>query len=202
MRAIDSNDSTRLPHLYEGFVIDIDDPLRLRRVRVEIPGICSDTGWARPRTMGGGGPQRGGHVLPEKGHTVWVQFVNGEVSKAVYDSAAWGTPDAGSEMPTDILAAGAEGTKVSSLEFSRGDISVRFTIDERDGNRSWRVVAMQKSESGEQALGSIELDIEKRVLDLFGLAGVRVRSLGLVEVVSKGLVKLQGRRVRRTPAQI
>lgn len=202
MRTLDSTDATRLPYVYEGVVIDIADPLNLRRIRANIPGVCSDTGWARPRTMGGGGPQRGGHVLPEKGHTVFVQFVNGESSKAIYEAASWGLPAAGPEMPTDILAAGSSGTQVSSLEFARGNIAVRFTVDERQGHRSWRVVAAQKDGTGETVLGSIELDIETRVMDVFGLAGLRLRSLGVVDLVSKSLVKIQGRRVRRTPAQI
>lgn len=202
MGALDSNDATKLPFIYDGVVIDVDDPKRLRRVRIAIPGISSDLGWAWPRTMGGGGPQRGGHIVPTKGSSVWVQFVNGDSSRPVYDAASWGYPDAGPEMPTDILAAGADGTQVSSLEFARGAFSIRLTVDEREGHRAWRVSAVQNPGSQEQVLGSLELDVEKRVLEVFGLAGVRVRSLGLVELASKSLIKIHGRRVRRSPAQI
>jgi hypothetical protein len=50
-------------------------------------------------------------------------------------------------------------------------------------------------------LGSLELDIEKRVLDLYALAGVQLRSKGFVDIaaVTSRILK---RRVRRSPSQI
>ncbi len=199
--SVDGNDATRRWGLYDGFVIDTKDPRQLRRVRVNIPGICKDTGWARPKTMGGGGAQRGGHVVPDVGHTVYVQFVNGDTRSPVYECGSWGTTEAGPELPTDIVAAGADGPLVSSLEFARGSLAVRLTVDERQGQRTWRVVAVQKSGEAETVLGSIELDLEKRVLDLFGLAGVQIRSKGFVDI--RGITsRILQRRVRRTAAQI
>ncbi len=198
---IDGNDRTLRPFLYEGIVIDVDDPLKMRRVRANVEGVCGDTGWARPKTSGGGGAQRGGHAMPVVGDLVFVQFVRGDTRLPVYECGSWGITDAGPEMPTDILAAGADGPLVSSLEFTRGSIAVRFTVDERDGRRSWRVVAVQKSGETETVLGSLELDIEKRVLDIFALAGVQLRSKGFVDItaVTSRILK---RRVRRTSTQI
>lgn len=198
---IDGNDPTRRPCLYDGTVIDVADPLNLRRVRCNVPGICGDTGWARPKTFGGGGAQRGGHAVPENGASVFVQFVNGDLRLPVYECGSWGLPDEGPEMPTDILAAGSNGPLVSSLEFTRGAVSIRFTVDEREGLRSWRAVAVQKNGESETVLGSIELDIEKRVLDVFALAGVQLRSKGFVDI-SAVTARILKRRVRRTPSQI
>lgn len=198
---IDGNDAARLPFIYDGIVLDVDDPLNLRRVRCFVPNVCSDTGWARPKTSGGGGPQRGGHVMPSKGDSVYVQFVNGDSRLPIYECGAWGTPDEGSELPTDILAAGGNGTLVSSMEFGRGSVAVRFTVDEREGQRSWRVTAVQKSGETETVLGSLELDIEKRVLDLYAIAGVQLRSKGFVDIAA-ATSRILKRRVRRSPSQI
>ena len=198
---IDGNDETRRGFLYDGTVIDVDDPLNLRRVRCDVPGVCKDTGWARPKSAGGGSAQRGGHAVPVKGASVFVQFVNGDVRLPVYECGSWGLPDEGPEMPTDILAAGTDGPLVSSLEFSRGNNAVRFTVDEREGLRSWRVVAVHKSGSTETVLGSIELDLEKRVLDIFALAGVQLRSKGFVDITAV-TARILKRRVRRSPSQI
>lgn len=199
--SIDGTDPYKRFGIYDGRVIDVDDPLQLRRVRCDVPGVCSDTGWARPKTAGGGGAQRGGHVMPVVGDTVYVQFIGGDTRLPIYECGAWGRTDEGPEMPTDILAAGADGPLVSSLEFTRGSVAVRITVDERSGQRSFRAVAVQKNGDAETVLGSIELDIEKRVLDLYALAGVQLRSKGFVDI-SAVTSRILKRRVRRSSSPI
>lgn len=196
MSVLDGNDLDW--GLYDAPVIDTADPLHLRRVRVNIPGR-GETVWALPRTTGGGGPQRGGHLLPRVGQTVLVQFLHGDRRRPVYEGAWWGT----GEQPRELLAAGAEAEQVQAFEVAMGNdgTSIRVTLDERAGKRAWKVAAVQRTGESESVIASIELDLEQRVLDLYGLAGVQVRSLGFVDI--KGLIaRILKRRVDRNTKPI
>ena len=184
--------------LYDGTVIDIDDPLNLRRVRAELPGM-GPTVWAFPRTQGGGGAQQGGHVLPAVGSTVLVQFLHGDRRRPVYEGGWWGT----GEAPRELLAAGGDATKVQAFEWPMGTdgMSLRVTLDGRAGQRKWLLAAVERVGSDETVIASVELDLEQMVLDLYGLAGVQVRSLGFIDV--KGLAaRILKRRVDRNTKPI
>ncbi len=198
------------PYLYEGTVIDVADPLNLHRVRCSIEGVCAQSAWCRPRTGGGGGPQRGGNAVPPVGCTVFVQFVLGEIEQPVYSGGSWGTPDEGSEVPKDITAAKSDAPLISAWEFQRKDTitgavyTVRLTLDERPHHRSIRLVAATTpaganpaDKKPEAVIGSIELDLENRVLDLFATTGIQLRSKGFIDI--RALTsRIQRRRVRRT----
>lgn len=194
-----SIDGTEVDHgIYDGTVIDRADPLNLRRVRVSIPGK-GETVWALPRTLGGGGAQRGGHVLPAIGQTVLVQFLHGDRRRPIYEGAWWGT----GEAPRELLAAGSDAQEVQAFELPLGTdgSALRVTLDGRAGKRAWKVAAVQRTGADESVLGSIELDIEQRVVEVYGLAGVQIRSLGFIDL--KGLTaRILKRRVDRNTKPI
>lgn len=179
-----SEDDVRIYELCEGEVIDDKDPQGRRRVKAKLLRCrypIDDTGWLSPRTIGGGGAQRGAHMVPKVGSRVLVQFIAGDPAHGVYESGEWSTPDGEStDLPNDMSDAGiADNRLVQGLEVGDEKYAVRFTVDERDGHRAFRAYAVAKEEDGtETTLGCIEFDLEQRMLGIYGLAAVVIRSQG------------------------
>lgn len=87
-------------YIYDGIVVDNQDPEGLARVRVLIPGLIEPmSGWAEP-VGAGGSAQRGMFDVPEKGATVSVQFLMGDPDRPKYAHGYWGKPGGQSEVPT------------------------------------------------------------------------------------------------------
>jgi hypothetical protein len=186
------------PYTRLGTVVDNVDPLGMRRVRVSIENITSRSAPALPKTGGGGGAQRGGHSVPKIGQQVFITFLDGDRDRPVYEGAHWANVPGRQEAPSDIVAAGAEGALVASLEIS----GVRFTVDERPGRRAFRLSCFVDNAGVEQLVGSLEFDVEKRVLDVFALAGIQFRTAGFFDVRNALVARILKRRVRRTNAPI
>lgn len=74
---------TRLPGMYVGYVTHRNDPEKLGRVRVCIPGVLEPhSAWAWPLgTAGGGFKDRGFFAVPEEGAEVAVFFNQGDVDQ-------------------------------------------------------------------------------------------------------------------------
>lgn len=89
-----------VPHL--GTVADREDPEKLGRVRLLVPGIYQvPSPWAWPLgTLGGGSAQRGGWFVPEKGADVMVFFALGSHERPHFLAAHWGKPAGTSEAPS------------------------------------------------------------------------------------------------------
>ncbi|MBU1483178.1 MAG: hypothetical protein KKH12_16060 [Gammaproteobacteria bacterium] len=74
-----------------GVVTDRNDPKRLGRVRVRVPGMFEPSGpWARPMTVGGGGRNSGVFAVPQLGADVGVFFRNGNPDEPYYIALNWG----------------------------------------------------------------------------------------------------------------
>ncbi|HWI09409.1 MAG TPA: phage baseplate assembly protein V [Solirubrobacteraceae bacterium] len=81
---------------YEGVVTDVDDPLKIGRLRARVPAVLGeqiDSGWALPCAPSGGGKERGMLFLPQVGDTVWIEFAAGDVSRPIWVGTFWGAPD-------------------------------------------------------------------------------------------------------------
>jgi uncharacterized protein involved in type VI secretion and phage assembly len=99
---------------YEGVVTDVDDPLKIGRIRARVPAVLGEdltSGWALPCAPFGGGKERGMLFLPQVGDTVWMEFAGGDPSRPIWVGTFWGAPestggaddlgsDTGSEAPT------------------------------------------------------------------------------------------------------
>jgi hypothetical protein len=169
--------------MYPAKVIDIEDPLGLHRIQFAIPGKMERSGWAIPITSGGGAAQRGGHVMPAVGSDVFVVFLNGDPNTPAYQGGYWGARPTGSEMPADIQAAGADAHLVQAFELGQlGGLAFRVTLDERAGHRSFKIYAVDPAD--DEVVVSVELDLEKRGLVLYGLTGVELRSDGFVQALA------------------
>jgi hypothetical protein len=190
------------PFTHEGTVVDVDDPRRAHRIRASIQGTTSKTAWAVPRGGGGGGPQRGGNIAPKIGQNVLISYIGGDRDRPMWEGADWATTAGASEVPTDIVAAGADAALVQAFELRSGDAALRLTVDERPGHRAFKVSGVRHLPGGGEAIvASVELDLEQNVVDLFGMAGIQIRSIGFVDVKSMA-VRILKRRVGRSRSPI
>jgi hypothetical protein len=95
----------RLFGLYLGTVFARNDPKRLGRVRVAIPGLIEPaSAWAFPLGSSGGGiGQRGKKRVPKKDAEVAVLFAGGNPDRPFYLVANWGEPGGVNESPGSNL---------------------------------------------------------------------------------------------------
>jgi len=182
-----------------GVVTHNDDQLGLHRVRICVPGLVEPyTGWAFPMTIGGGSPQRGGHVVPAVGADVVVQWIGGDHEHPIYSAAHWGIRgDTGTEVPQSMVEAGDQAHLVQALQV--GDLL--FTVDSRPRD--------PVTGDGQQfTIRDLKAD---RVVLLYDLAlqGWSIEADYLIQLKTTGIVRLEGmqlmigdRLVRATSAPI
>lgn len=187
MKQVDDRD-WEFPGPYRGIVIDCKDPDGHHRVKVRMP-LQPESPWVRPLVLGGG-RQRGGHITPEEGHEVLVWYVNGDPSDLVYVAVGPRKIAGNNEAPTDMISAGTNAKDVQPI-FELGPM--RMTVDERAGQRSFKLAAYKSG----QELAALELDVEKGILSLTALAGILIETRGTL--TANGLVvEVKKRRVRTT----
>lgn len=158
-----------------GFVVDREDPEGLHRIRVEIPGLIDKTAWALPfGGPGSGSAQRGAWVVPDKGALVVVFFIGGDVERPIYTGGWWGTPDAGSEMPTEAKAVSpAEAFNISTIhETSR----FKIWVDERAGKEQ---LAIQDKTVEDVFL---QFDLTSGTITISAAAALILKAQGLVNI--------------------
>jgi hypothetical protein len=89
--------------VFLGSVVDNDDPLKIGRVRVFVPGLLDpESAWALP--MGHMyGVKCGSFWVPEVGSNVAVFLNQGDIDHPLYIPGNFGRPDSGSDVPDHIL---------------------------------------------------------------------------------------------------
>lgn len=180
--------------LYGATVIDNVDPVGRWRVRMKIDGVTNKSAWAPPLgTIGGGGPQRGGFVVPEIGADVEVLFLNGDPERPRYFCSSWSAPKEGSEMPVPARDVPPnEAHLVPSLQLCGGRLSIY--VDERAGKRK---LVFEDNELGD----AIVWDLEKGGLRVKMTSGILLEADGIVR--ADGLqVQIGGRLVEISPKPI
>jgi len=142
--------------IYKGQVSDMQDPAHACRLRCTFPqhfGNHVDTlDWAFPSPSVGGGPDNAGLIaIPAKGHYVWLQFVDGDISEPVWSYApspikadgTSGIPKHAQGLP-DVEDQGSKGTydiPPSSFKGEYGKVHIWRTpggnlieLDDTDGH--------------------------------------------------------------------
>lgn len=119
-----------------GVVVLNNDPEKLHRCRIKVPGIIDTmSGWALPiGALGGGGPRRGFFDVPPVGAEVVVFFIGGDVDNPRYIGGHWGR----GEVPTDVQDGGVtpdDAPKVHAFETDEWQL----TFDDRPGKKSARL---------------------------------------------------------------
>jgi uncharacterized protein involved in type VI secretion and phage assembly len=84
---------------YRGKVRDIQDPLTLGRIKVEIPDVlgAAVSGWALPAVPYAGNGV-GLYLIPPVGASVWVEFEHGDPDYPVWAGCYWETQ---AQLPTE-----------------------------------------------------------------------------------------------------
>lgn len=89
--------------MYVGTVTRNDDPKKLGRVKVRVPGLLEpESGWALPLGTHGGTKSRGAYSPPEVRADVAVFFNQGDVDQPYYLGAHWGEPGGKAETPGPV----------------------------------------------------------------------------------------------------
>ena len=85
---------------YRGVVTNIEDPLKIGRIRVHVPDALGehDSGWAMPCAHFAG-KGLGFFSLPTVGAGVWVEFEHGDPEYPIWTGGWWGSS---SEMASDL----------------------------------------------------------------------------------------------------
>lgn len=129
----DDDDEVRYHGLYEGVVTNNKDPLGLGRVRLRVPGLVENSGWALPRgNTGGGTAQRGFYDPPDKNAEVFVQFIMGDTDRPAFEPGHWGNPDNEDEVPTPVKAVTPKTDRPQVKAYETARYLLEF--DHRGGN--------------------------------------------------------------------
>lgn len=85
---------------YRGVVTDIEDPLKIGRIRASVPDVLGDqkSGWAMPCAPFAG-KGLGLFSLPTVGAGVWIEFEHGDPDYPIWTGVWWGSSD---ETPSEL----------------------------------------------------------------------------------------------------
>ncbi len=166
----------RYTGLYIGQVVDREDPERLGRVRVKIPGLVEPaSAWALPLgTVGGGSDRRGFFAVPEKWAEVGVLFHQGDVDHPYYLSGHWGRPGGATELPEP-----AKNLSTADTPQVRAFETARFLLVFDDRGHKEALLLKDKL-SGDQ-------------LEFDGAAlGITIKATSALILKADGLVSIEG----------
>ena len=174
---------TRLAGMYVGYVTHRNDPEKLGRVRVCIPGVLEPhSAWAWPLgTAGGGFKDRGFFAVPEEGAEVAVFFNQGDIDAPYYLSANWGKPDGESEVPEEAQKDPPDNCVLATPTF-------RIELDESEGGRKLKLT---NRKTGDHLL----FDAEENTITLEGTTAITIKAVGAISLEATS-VTIAGRVVR------
>jgi hypothetical protein len=171
-----------------GIVTDNKDPEGRYRVKIQIPGIIDaddqdpssqgiSTDWAPPMGTFGGGPQRGGFVVPSIGAKVGVLFTNGDVDSPNYLCAGWYNPPEGLETPQPANGKGADSAQIACLQLG----NFVFSVDEHPDKLVFSAGAVDKTKTPNVGI-SIVLDFLNGGVIINATSAILLRTLGLIHL--------------------
>lgn len=142
-------EDTKLPFIYEGTVVDRNDPDKLGRVKFMIPGLIEPSSpWAFPAgTLGGGAKDTGSFAIPADGAEVYVFFVAGDMEEPRYLAGHWGETDDGNEVPEEAQKDPPDNRVIATPGF-------RIEMDESDGEKKLKLTSKSSGDF-------IEIDAEE-----------------------------------------
>ncbi len=137
LRVVDERVLSRFYGKYEAVVTDVDDPLKIGRVRAHVPAVFGPevkSGWALPCMPFGGGKDRGMLFVPEVGDSVWFEFAGGEPSRPIWVGAFWGAPSGESVSADATEVPSNEDTKAGpKLGVLKTKAGHRIVFDDEGG---------------------------------------------------------------------
>jgi len=173
--------------VYRGVVVRNDDPLKVGRVKLRVPGLIEpESGWALPLNVGGGHSEgRGVYFVPEVGADVAVWCHQGDVDELHYLPGCWRAPGRVSTLNDRVTAKSAEDApSVHVVESSRWLIVLDDSAD-----TPALLIRDKVSDDG------IEYDGLTRQMTISATSSVRISAVGTVAI--DGLnVTIMGRPVQ------
>lgn len=162
--------------LFTAMVIDNQDPDRMGRVKVQIPGTDEEI-WARIATLMAGG-NRGTWFIPEVDDEVLVGFEEGAVRRAYVIGGLWSK----ASPPPEKMG---EGNDKRSIRSRNG---VKITLDDESGRESFVV----ETPGGQKITlkdgpGSVEITDSNGNSVQLGASGVSVRAAAKITISASEL---------------
>lgn len=182
----DAEDDVVEPRLYGmfvGYVINREDPEKLGRVQLCIPGFVEPhSAWAWPLgTCGGGTKNRGFFAVPELNAEVCVFFNQGEISAPYYITSNWGRPGGESEVPEEAQKSPPNNRVIATETF-------RVEMDESENDHKLRLL---NRKTGDQ----IVLDADQNSVTIQGTTAIVIQAVGSI-TLDAAQISIKGRAVR------
>jgi uncharacterized protein involved in type VI secretion and phage assembly len=165
-----SRHDTRLHGMYVGHVTDRNDPDKLGRVRVCVPGLLEPhSAWAWPLgTVGGGSKNRGFFAVPDVGAEVALLFNQGDLEKPHFLCAHWGKPNGESEVPEEAQKDPPDNRVLATETF-------RIELDESEGGRRLKITNKKTDDY-------LLFDAEKNTITLQGTTSISIKATGAISL--------------------
>ena len=119
-----SDQGSRYYGKYRGKVSDVNDPLKLGRIRAIVPAVLGEeeSGWALP-SLPFAGPTMGQYTIPPVDAGVWIEFEAGDPSLPVWTGCFWSS----GQLPKD--EGGTEATPPMKIIQSEKGLLVALNDD-------------------------------------------------------------------------
>jgi len=116
---------------YRGQVVDNEDPLRIGRIRAQVPSVfgSNDSGWALP-CVPFAGNKVGFFFIPPIGANVWIEFEAGNLESPIWSGCFWGI----GEVPDEVVSPQIKVIKTSSAW---------IVIDDKPGETKMTIQTVQ-----------------------------------------------------------
>lgn len=184
---------------YRGFVVDNNDPMKLRRLKVKVPALFGDEvlDWAWPCEPYGGLGEVSFVAVPPVGAGVWVEFEAGDPDSPIW-SGCWsaapgGTPEISSEADAKYpynKVIKTESGHTLELDDTSGEEKIKLTckdgtyllIDAKSGQRRIEVYADTLK---------ITLNRESQEIVLESTNAVKIQATEAVQIQASSAVEIQ-----------
>jgi len=172
--------------LYHGVVVARNDPLKIGRVRVRVPGIVDESDWAFPLAMGRGDGVGFFHV-PEDGAEVGVWWLAGDTTqRPFYVPGHWTAPGRAGRGPSQVQAADVTPDDAPDMKLWETEDHL-ILLDGRAGREAFEV---RDKVTGD----GVSYDRSTMSLEVKGTVSVKITSTGQVDIDGL-MVRIAGRLV-------
>lgn len=159
--------------LYDGVVTRRDDPLKIGRVRVRVPGLIDETDWAFPLSMGRGDGVGFWHV-PKVGADVGVWFLTGNFDRPFYVPGHHIAPRGSGRGPSFIQASSVSVEDAPEIKLWETEDHL-ILLDGRTGSQAFEV---RDKLTGD----GVAYDRSTMSLEVKGTISVKITSVGVIDL--------------------
>lgn len=159
--------------LYNGVVIARNDPLKIGRVRVRVPGLVDESDWAFPLSLARG-RGRGFFDVPDLGADVGVWWLAGDPDRPFYVPGHFIAPGGAGQGPSAVQAADVTPEDAPDIKVWETEDHV-ILLDGRTGREALEV---RDKVTGDGVL----YDRTTMSMEVRATVAVKIVSLGAVDI--------------------